>query len=84
MGNFLAEPHTMDNIRKGELRVSPLWDKRSSDKAAKEGFKPIQDTAKDHVRRLLQEHEPEPLDRDVASDIELVIKEAAKTFLGRS
>ncbi|MGB2581207.1 MAG: trimethylamine methyltransferase family protein [Thermoplasmata archaeon] len=84
MGNFLAEPHTMDNIRKGELRVSPLWDKRSSDKAAKEGFKPVQDTAKDHVRRLLQEHEPEPLDRDVASDIELVIKKAAKTFLGRS
>jgi trimethylamine--corrinoid protein Co-methyltransferase len=81
MGNFLAEPHTMDNLRKGEVRVSPLWDKRSSEKAAREGFKSIQDTAKDHVRRLLQELEPEPLDRDVTSGIEQVIKEAAKAFL---
>ena len=81
MGNFLAEPHTMDNLRKGEVRVSPLWDKRSSEKAAREGFKSIQDTAKDHVRRLLQELEPEPLDRDVTSGIEHVIKEAAKAFL---
>jgi len=84
MGNFLAELHTMDNLRKGEVRVSRLWDKRSSERVAKEGFKPIQDTAKDHVRRLLQEHEPEPLDRDVESEIEQIIKEAAKTFLGGS
>ncbi len=84
MGSFLAEPHTMDNLRKGEVRISSLWDKRSSEKAAKEGFKPIQDTAKDHVWELLQEHKPEPLDRDVESGIEQIIKEAAKTFLRRS
>lgn len=81
MGNFLAEPHTMDNLRNGELRVSSLWDKRNSDRAARQGFKPIQDAAKDQVRRLLREHEPEPLDRDVVSMIDQVIKEAVSTRL---
>ena len=81
MGSFLGERHTMDNIRKGEVRVSSLWDRRSSEKAAKEGFKPIQDTAKDVVRKTLLEHQPEPLDRNVARGIEQVVKEAAKTFL---
>jgi trimethylamine--corrinoid protein Co-methyltransferase len=81
MGNFLAEPHTIDNLRKGELQVSSLWDKRNHERAAKEGFRPIQETARDHVRRLLREHEPEPLDRDVESGIEQVIKEATKTLL---
>ena len=80
MGNFLAEPHTMENLRKGELRVSQLWDKRSSEKASKEGFKPIQDSARDRVRKLLQVHEPEPLDRDVCREIDQVVKEAAKTL----
>ena len=80
MGNFLAEPHTMENLRKGELRVSQLWDKRSSEEASKEGFKPIQETARDRVRKLLQVHEPEPLDRDVCREIDQVVKEAAKTL----
>ncbi|UCE80621.1 MAG: trimethylamine methyltransferase family protein [Methanobacteriota archaeon] len=84
MGNFIAERHTVDNLRKGELRVSSLWDRRSSDRAVREGFKPIQETAKDHIRRLLKEHEPEPLDRDVEYGIDQVIREAAKKLLGRS
>ncbi len=83
MGNFLAEPHTMDNIRKGELRVSPLWDKRSSDRAAKEGFKPIQDTAKDHVRRILREHVVTPLEKDVETELDRVVKEESKKLLAK-
>ncbi|MBE0518619.1 MAG: trimethylamine methyltransferase family protein, partial [Thermoplasmata archaeon] len=81
MGSFLAEPHTMESIRDGEVRISSLWDKRSSDRVAKEGFKPIQETARDVVRRRLEEHEPEPMDRDVVNEIDQVIKEAARTFL---
>ena len=81
MGSFLAEPHTMESIRDGEVRISSLWDKRSSDRVAKEGFKPIQETARDVVRRRIKEHEPEPMDRDVVNGIDQVIKEATRTFL---
>ncbi len=83
MGNFLAERHTMDSIREGEARASSLWDKRNSEKAAKEGFKPIQDSAKDQVNRLLKEHSPLPLKKDVEREIGQIIKEAGKTFIWR-
>lgn len=83
MGSFLAQPHTMACLREGEVRVSGLWDKRSSDRTAKEGSKPIQETARDRVRRILEEHEPEPLDRDVQDAIDRVVREAAKTLVRR-
>jgi len=82
MGNFLAQAHTMEHVRKEEVRVSSLWDKRTSDRAAKEGFKSIQETAKDRVRRILKEHVPDPLDRDIERDIERVLRTAQKTLLG--
>ncbi|MCJ7607489.1 MAG: trimethylamine methyltransferase family protein [Thermoplasmata archaeon] len=83
MGNFLTEPHTMDSIRSGEVRIPHLWDKRSPEMAIREGFKPIQETAKDAVKRILGEHVPEPLDRDVVRGVEQVVKEASKTLLRR-
>ena len=81
MGNFLAQAHTMEHVRNEEIRVSSLWDKRTSDRAAKEGFKPLQETAKDRVRSILKEHVPDPLDRDIESDIERVLRAAQKTLL---
>jgi trimethylamine--corrinoid protein Co-methyltransferase len=81
MGNFLSEAHTMEHVRKEEIRISPLWDKRTSDRAAKEGFKPIQEAARDRVRSILKEHVPEPLDRDIERDIERVLRAAQKTLL---
>jgi len=75
MGSFLAERHTMDTLRRGEVRISSLWDRRTSEKASKEGFKTIQEKAKDHVRRLLREHTPEPLDREVETGVDQVVKE---------
>jgi len=81
MGNFLAQAHTMEHVRKGEVRVSSLWDKRTSDRTAKEGFKPLQESARDRVRSILKEHVPDPLDRDVERDIERVLRDAQKTLL---
>jgi trimethylamine--corrinoid protein Co-methyltransferase len=81
MGNFLAQAHTMEHVRKEEVRISSLWDKRTSDRAAKEGFKPLQESAKDRVRSILKEHVPDPLDRDIERDIERVLRNAQKTLL---
>jgi trimethylamine--corrinoid protein Co-methyltransferase len=81
MGNFLSQAHTMEHVRRGEVRISSLWDKRTSDRALKEGLKPLQEAAKDRVRSILKEHVPEPLDRDIERDIERVMKDAQKTLL---
>ena len=82
MGNFLAKSHTMDYLRKGELRLSELWDKRTSESASREGFKPLIEAARDRVRIILKEHSPMPLDRDIEEDIGRIMKEAQKSLCG--
>ena len=81
MGNFLAQPHTMAFLRKGELRVSNMWDKRTSDKREKQGVKDLRDDARERVKTILKEHEPDPLDRDVVRDMDEVIRQAAKALI---
>lgn len=83
MGSFLAERHTIDTIRKEGVRISSLWDRRNSERAAKEGCVALQGRARDRVKELLTEHVPMPLDRDVERDVELVIKEASSNLTGK-
>ena len=81
MGNFLGQPHTMKHLRMGEIRNSPLFDKRTGENVKKEGFRPLQEVAKEHAKRILKEHMPTPLDKDVERDLDRVIKEESKKLL---
>jgi trimethylamine--corrinoid protein Co-methyltransferase len=83
MGNFLAQMHTMKYFREGEMRISPLMDKRTPESAKKGGEKPLHIVAKDVVKKILKEHEVTPLDRDVEQELSRVVKEAEKSLLGR-
>ncbi|HEX7391865.1 MAG TPA: trimethylamine methyltransferase family protein, partial [Thermoplasmata archaeon] len=81
MGNFLAQPHTMKHLRKGEIRYSDLYDKRTGEKVKKEGFKPLPVLAREKVKRILKEHQPLPLDKDVERELSKIVKEAEKSLL---
>lgn len=81
MGNFLAQRHTMKYLREGEMRNSPLWDKRTMERAKTDGLRPIQDVARDRARRILKEHEPMPLDRDVQAELSRVVEDGCKALL---
>lgn len=81
MGNFLAQPHTMDYLRKGAIRLSLLWDKRTSEKASREGFKSLIEAARDRAKKTLMEHSPMPLDKDVEKDVVQILKEAQKSLV---
>ena len=81
MGNFLAQRHTLKYLREGEMRNSPLWDKRTMDRAKAEGLRPIQEVAAERARRILSEHVPAPLDRDVRAELARVVDEGCKTLL---
>jgi trimethylamine--corrinoid protein Co-methyltransferase len=81
MGNYLAQPHTMKYLRLGELRYSSLYDKRTAEKAGKERVRPLQDTARDVVRKILKEHQPMPLEKDQARNLEKVVKDASRTLM---
>ncbi len=81
MGNFLAFPHTMKYLRAGELRYSSLYDKRTGEKAGKEGVKPLQEAAKDAVKKILKEHVPEPLEKDAEKELSQVVKDAERQLM---
>ncbi len=81
MGNFLAQRHTMKYLREGDLRNSPLWDKRTMDKAVAEGIRPIQDVARERALRLLTDHVPTPLDPDVDRELSRIVAERSKELL---
>lgn len=81
MGNFLAQRHTMKYLREGEMRNSPLWDKRTREEAGTARLRPIQEVAQDKVRRILKEHEPEPLDRDVERELSRIVTEGCKRLM---
>jgi len=51
------------------------------DRAVKDGIRPIQDVARQAARKILAEHEPTPLDRDVEKDVAAVIKGSEKQLL---
>lgn len=81
MGTFLAQRHTMKHLKEGEVRLSPLWDKRTMERASREGIRPIQEVARDVARRILREHEPEPLDRDVDLELGRVVEDGVRELL---
>ncbi len=81
MGNFLAQRHTLKYLRAGEMRNSPLWDKRTMDRARQEGVRPLQDVARDRVRKILREHTVTPLEPDIDRELAGVMTEGGKRLL---
>jgi len=79
MGNFLAQMHTMKNMK--EIRISPLFDKRTAEKAKKEGVKPIQDVAREVAKKILKDHQPTLIEKDRVRDLEKVVKESEKLLM---
>lgn len=81
MGNFLSQTHTLEHLRKGETRMSDLWDKRTSERATREGAHELRDVAKARAKKILKDHGPEPLDRDVLRGVEEVVRKASKDLV---
>ncbi len=81
MGNFLAQRETMKFLREGEMRNSPLWDKRTMDRAKTEGLRPIQEAAARRARQILEEHEPAALDRDVRAELTRIVDDGCTSLL---
>jgi trimethylamine--corrinoid protein Co-methyltransferase len=76
-GNFLAERHTLDHLRK-EHFIPELTDRRSYEAWLKTGAKDIVERAKEKVKTILKKHRPEPLEKGAAKEIREIIKRADK------
>lgn len=80
-GHFLAQMHTLKHVR-DELWMPKISDRRSYASWKASGEKDLVDIAKEHVRTILREHKPDPLDETVREEIDQIMKRYEKEFLG--
>jgi len=76
-GHFLAEKHTLNHF-KDVLFFSDLADRQSYDAWKKTGGKSMVKRAREKAERILKEHWPTPLDKDVQKEISEIIERAEK------
>ena len=57
-----------------------MLDRRSLDSWMKTGSKDINSVAAEKARKILKDHEPVPMDKDIVVELEKYIKKEAKTY----
>ncbi|UCE46240.1 MAG: trimethylamine methyltransferase family protein, partial [Phycisphaerales bacterium] len=80
-GNFLAEEHTVRNFRQELWLPGPAWTRQSWDGWAQSGGLSMAERITEQVRKILVTHKPEPLDTQLANEVDAIV-ETAKRELG--
>ena len=80
-GNFLAEEHTVKHFREELWPPGPAWTRETWDGWQSEGCTSMADRAACEVNRILETHRIEPIDEDLAREIDRIV-ECAKRELG--
>ncbi len=79
-GSFLIHKHTFNNFRK-EHWIPELSFRESWETLRRENGKTIVDNAERKVAKILKEHKPEQLDRDIEKKLEIIVKNANKELM---
>jgi trimethylamine--corrinoid protein Co-methyltransferase len=82
-GNFLGHKHTLKHIRE-ELYLPTIFDRTPETTWAKAGSKPIHQVAKERVEKILKEHYPQPLPRDIQAKLSEIVKQAEREQVKRA
>jgi trimethylamine--corrinoid protein Co-methyltransferase len=72
-GNFLAHKHTRKYHSK-EHFIPTLFDTQSYDGWVNAGSKDARERAREEIKRILREHQPPPLDRDIEKELKEYVK----------
>ncbi|MGD8505856.1 MAG: trimethylamine methyltransferase family protein [Candidatus Bathyarchaeota archaeon] len=78
--NFLQQMHTLKHIRQ-EYYLPKLSDRTSRSRWRETGSKSIVEVAREKARRILAEHKPPPLEKDVMTEIKRILKRATNTLM---
>jgi trimethylamine--corrinoid protein Co-methyltransferase len=79
-GNYLAELHTLKNMRK-ESSQAKLIDRKMRSGWEKDGSKDMAERAREEARSILENYKPLPLPEDAAQKIRSIIEEAEDELL---
>ncbi len=81
--DFLRQRHTLKYFRQ-EHYLPKLTDRTSRSRWQEMGSKKMVEVAREKVRKMLAEHQPLPLDREVVRKIEKTLKKATKDLASRA
>jgi len=81
-GNFLAQRHTVDHLRK-ELWHARLFNRQTIDAWQQAGQPTMEDHVRKEVRRVVETHQPEPLDGKIRDELARLRREGEKEILAR-
>jgi len=76
-GQFLTERHTVDHFRQ-ELFRPGLSNRQAYESWVEAGSNPIHEQARAEARRILREHQPEPLPQQVETELWAVVRAAER------
>lgn len=80
-GQYLAEEHTVRHFRREFWFPSLLWNRRGWDIWLAEGGKNMAERAAERVEEILATHELEPIEEDLAREIDNILEAAKKELL---
>jgi trimethylamine--corrinoid protein Co-methyltransferase len=79
-GNFLGHKHTLKHIR-DELHLPSIFDRNPAAAWVKAGSKPLHQVAKEKAQKILKEHYPQPLAKDIQTKLSEIVKQAEKELV---
>ena len=82
-GHFLNQTHTMKYLEEEHFMPS-LSDRDSYETWTKNGQPDIREKAKERVKKILREHEPQSLDSTVEKELRLIMKDVEMRELGET
>ena len=74
-GSYLKHKHTFAHLKK-EIFVPTLFDRYNEQMWAQKGRKDIREVARERVKRILSEHDPEPLTQSVKATLRQIVHDA--------
>jgi trimethylamine--corrinoid protein Co-methyltransferase len=81
-GHFMSQKHTLEHAKK-ELYIPKIFDRNPESTWLKAGGKDIRQVANERAKKILTEHRPTPLPKDVQQKLDEIVREAEKTLIGR-
>lgn len=75
-GSYLGQKHTMAHIR--DYHVQLMWQNESFDQLVRKGGMDSLMAANEMTESILKEHKPVPLDREISSGIDKIVKDFSK------
>ncbi|MBS3812517.1 trimethylamine methyltransferase family protein [Candidatus Bipolaricaulota bacterium] len=77
-GNYLTDPHTMENFR--ELRMPDLIDRQTYESWSEDGEKSLTERARDKAQDILEKYEPTEMDQSKVNRINEIVDRSTNRF----